>query len=75
MSGSIITKTIFLFTSVIAVLFIITCAAIAPPSGGTEDNTPPKFLGSNPVSGSTQFKGGKVEHLFSEYIEEKSVLN
>ena len=75
MSGSIITKTIFLCTGVIAVLFIVACAAIAPPSGGPEDKIPPKFLSSIPVSGSTQFKGGKVKLLFSEYIEEKSLVN
>ncbi len=75
MSGLITAKTIFLFTSVIVVLFIINCAAIAPPSGGPEDKTPPKFIGSTPLSGSTQFKGGKVVLSFSENIEEKSLVS
>lgn len=73
MSRSIITKTILLICSIYAVLFLTTCAAIAPPSGGPDDVTPPKFISSSPESGSTQFKGGKVKLLFSEYLEEKSV--
>ena len=75
MTSSIITKTIFYLASVIIVIFIYACAAIAPPSGGPEDNTPPQFLSSNPKSGSTGFNGGEVILKFSEYLEKKSINN
>ncbi len=51
------------------------CAAIQSPSGGPKDNTPPFLLSSIPESGSTGFTGGKVELLFSEHLQEKSVIN
>jgi len=51
------------------------CAAIQSPSGGPKDNTPPFLLNSIPESGSTGFVGGKVELLFSEHLQEKSVIN
>ena len=75
MTSSIITKTIFYLASVIIVIFIYACAAIAPPSGGPEDNTPPQFISSNPESGSTGFTGGEVVLKFSEYLEKKSINN
>jgi len=70
---AIITKTFFLLSSLGIGLLIYSCAAIAPPSGGPDDEIPPKFIGSFPESGSTQFKGGKVILKFSEYIEKKSI--
>ena len=51
------------------------CAAIQSPSGGPKDNTPPFLLSSIPESGSTGFVGGEVELFFSEYLQEKSVMN
>ena len=56
-------------------LLVYSCAAIAPPSGGPNDEIPPKFINSTPESGSTQFKGGVVILKFSEYIEKKSINN
>jgi hypothetical protein len=73
LTSSIITKTIFYLASVIIVIFIYSCAAIAPPSGGPEDKTPPEFLTSAPESGSTGFNGGEVRLQFSEYLDKKSV--
>ena len=73
-----------LFKSKKFILFIIgfsslcvfySCAAIQSPSGGPKDNTPPILLSSTPESGSTGFVGGKVELFFSEYLQQKSVLN
>ena len=73
-----------LFNSKKFILFIIgfaclcvfySCAAIQSPSGGPKDNTPPFLLSSIPESGSTGFTGGKVELLFSEHLQEKSVIN
>ena len=52
---------------------IYSCAAIQSPSGGPKDNTPPVLLSSIPESGSINFEGGKVELMFSEYLQEKSL--
>jgi len=46
---------------------------VAPPSGGEVDTTAPELLQVNPAPGSPYFKGGDVQLVFSEYIEEKSV--
>ena len=54
---------------------IYSCAAIQSPSGGPKDNTPPVLLASIPESGSINFEGGKVELMFSEYLQEKSLNN
>ena len=54
---------------------IYSCAAIQSPSGGPKDNTPPILLGSIPESGTINFEGGKVELMFSEYLQEKSLNN
>jgi len=54
---------------------IYSCAAIQSPSGGPKDNTPPILLSSYPESGSTRFSSGKVDLVFSEYLQEKSINN
>ena len=48
---------------------IYSCAAIQSPSGGPKDNTPPILLSSYPESGSTRFSSGKVDLVFSEYLQ------
>ena len=73
MKRAIITKTFYFLSSLTVGLAIYSCAAIAPPSGGPDDEIAPKFIGSIPESGSTQFKGGKVVLKFSEYIDKKSI--
>ena len=54
---------------------IYSCAAIQSPSGGPKDNIPPILLSSDPESGSTRFSSGKVDLVFSEYLQEKSINN
>ena len=54
---------------------IYSCAAIQPPSGGPKDNIPPILLSSYPESGSTRFSSGKVDLIFSEHLQEKSINN
>ena len=73
MKRAIITKTFYIISSLSILFTFYSCAAIAPPSGGPNDDTPPKFLSSVPESGTTQFKGGTVVLRFSEYIEKKSI--
>tara|TARA_B100001540_G_scaffold304931_1_gene315228 strand:+ start:1031 stop:2692 length:1662 start_codon:yes stop_codon:yes gene_type:complete len=67
------TKTFYFLISLCIGLNIHSCAAIAPPSGGPDDEIPPKFTGSIPESGSTEFKGGKVVLQFSEFIDKRSI--
>ena len=53
-------------------LLLVSCAAIMPPPGGPKDETPPELLKVTPADGTTYFEGGKVELLFSEYLDESS---
>ncbi len=48
---------------------------MSAPDGGPEDITPPKLTSTNPEAGSLHFEGGLVTLNFSEYIDEKSLLN
>ena len=50
----------------------VSCAAIMPPPGGPKDETPPELVKVTPADGTTYFEGGKVELLFSEYLDENS---
>lgn len=54
---------------------IYACASVSAPDGGPEDITPPKLTSTNPEAGSLHFEGGLVTLNFSEYIDEKSLLN
>ena len=53
-------------------LLLVSCAAIMPPPGGPKDETPPELVKVTPADGTTYFEGGKVELLFSEYLDESS---
>ena len=53
-------------------LLFVSCAAIMPPPGGPKDETPPELVKVTPADGTTYFEGGKVELLFSEYLDESS---
>jgi len=53
-------------------LLFVSCAAIMPPPGGPKDETPPELVKVTPSDGTTYFEGGKVELLFSEYLDESS---
>jgi uncharacterized protein (DUF2141 family) len=48
--------------------FLYSCASIGAPGGGDYDETPPRFLKSNPVANATKFDGHKIELTFDEYI-------
>ena len=44
------------------------CANIGNPNGGPYDETPPKFVGSKPGPNQLNYKGGKIEVYFDEYV-------
>ena len=52
---------------------IISCAAIKAPPGGPKDQTPPELIETIPASGAVNFNGGKVELIFSEYLDKNSI--
>ena len=54
-------------------MVFVSCAAVMSPPGGPKDQTPPELIETFPPNGTTYFKGGRVELLFSEYIEENTV--
>ena len=62
-----------LFLGQLAFLLLISCAAVMSPPGGPKDETPPELIEVVPPDGTTNFKGGRVELLFSEYLDENTV--
>ena len=57
----------------IGVFHIYSCAAIQGPPGGPKDETPPELIQIIPEDGEVHFEGGKVELVFSEYVDANSV--
>ncbi len=53
------------------VLAVVSCANIGTPEGGPRDYTPPVMLRSNPLPGSVNFTGKKVEIVFDEIVNIK----
>lgn len=48
---------------------LYSCASIGRPDGGPYDETPPRFIGSNPKAGGTEVKRTKIVLEFDEYIK------
>ena len=51
-----------------AFLLFYACASLGSPEGGDYDETPPRFLKSNPPANTTRFERHKIELSFDEYI-------
>ena len=49
-------------------LFWVSCANMASPTGGPYDETPPKYISSNPAPNQTNFKKKRIEILFDENL-------
>ncbi len=56
---------------VLAVL-LFSCAKQVPPSGGPKDTEPPTIIATEPLSGTTNFRGDRISVEFSEYIDKGS---
>ena len=52
---------------------MVSCAAVQSPPGGPKDETPPELVETIPGDGTINFKGGRVELVFSEFVDENSV--
>ena len=57
----------------IGVFHIYSCAAIQGPPGGPKDETPPELIQIIPEDGEVHFDGGRVELVFSEFVDANSV--
>ena len=68
-----ITQYLKQISSIAALFYLISCAAIQGPPGGPKDKTPPELLETIPADGTILFEGGRVELVFSEYVDEKTV--
>jgi len=49
--------------------FIYSCANQGYPTGGPIDNTPPKVMETQPENFALNFKGGKIEIFFDEFVK------
>lgn len=59
-----------------ALLALVTaCASIGRPQGGPRDETPPRFVRSNPRPGQLKFKGNKIHLTFDENIQLDDAFN
>ncbi len=56
------------FSVFIFILLAISCANPVAPTGGPKDETPPVFLGSEPVNRSRNLKAEKIEMAFDEFV-------
>jgi len=52
----------------LAVLFILSCAKISSPSGGSKDIDPPVILRSQPENSTVMFSGKSFVVTFNEYV-------
>ena len=51
------------------------CASIGRPEGGPRDETPPEFVKSNPMPGSTNIDRNRIDIIFNENIKLEDVSN
>ena len=49
-------------------IILFACANIGNPNGGPYDETPPKYVRSNPAMNQLNYTGKKIEIWFNEYI-------
>ncbi|MDE6366074.1 MAG: Ig-like domain-containing protein, partial [Muribaculaceae bacterium] len=59
----------FLPLGALAALTLAACASLGHPDGGPRDVTPPRYVSSNPVPGSLNFRGDKISIFFDENVE------
>ncbi len=64
------TKHIFnlFFSFIILFLIVVSCANPIAPTGGPKDESPPEFLGSEPVNRARNFKSEKIDIVFDEFV-------
>ncbi len=68
-----LSRLLHLLFSFFLLLLLADCAKIGSPAGGPRDEAPPKVLKSNPLNRSVNFKEGKIEITFDEYIRTEAL--
>ncbi len=58
-----------IFVAAVALFSLYSCANIGQPTGGPKDVTPPKVVETKPENYSKNFKGGKIEIFFNEFVK------
>ena len=61
------------FLYFIAIILLLSCAAVMAPPGGPKDITPPELIETSPPDGTVNYVGSQIMLEFSEYIDEKSI--
>ncbi len=62
-------KLFYLPIGAAALVALAACASLGRPQGGPRDADPPRYVGSNPVPGSLNFKGNKISIFFDENVQ------
>jgi len=57
----------------VSLILLHGCANQTTPTGGPQDDEPPKLLSSNPKNGEVNFTGKKIILRFDEYIKEEKL--
>ncbi|MCD6178928.1 MAG: Ig-like domain-containing protein [Bacteroidales bacterium] len=52
----------------VSFLIVVSCANPVAPTGGPKDETPPEFLGSDPVNRSRNFNTDRIDLAFDEFV-------
>lgn len=65
-----LSKRIFnlLFSLLILIVIVVSCANPVAPVGGIKDEIPPRFLGSNPVNKARNFSSRRIYLSFDEFL-------
>ena len=61
-----------IFSIIIFISFLISCANQLPPGGGEVDKIPPEIISSSPENGTTNYKEDYIEFEFSEFVDKRS---
>lgn len=63
-----------IFCAAVAMI-VAACASMGRPEGGPRDETPPRFVRSNPAPGSTNVNVDRLTIVFDENVQVKDVMN
>ena len=61
--------------ALLAALLLCACASIGRPEGGPRDETPPRYVRSNPPAGSVNVSPSRLDVFFDENIKVEDVVN
>lgn len=66
-------QTALLFTAVFALTSLVfSCATPTQPTGGPQDQSPPRIIETEPKNGTVNFDGNEVRFYFDKYVNRES---